>query len=488
MKTYRNTALFLASLLLLATAASCGDTQEDTSDTTARSEVTETEIDASTEEDALAPLGEKDLAGRTFTILDANDYPTAHLNMPGEISGEVINDGLYNRNAAIEARYNTKIAYVQIQGAAAGIGELRNSVMANDASYDAVISCLLGGALSTAATEGILLNLLEVPYMQLDKNHYCTLLNNGLQLNGRMYYTTGDFAPSIYQSPFCIYLNQKLLNDYDIKTDFFTLVRDGKWTLDELYAVTKGQSQDLNQDGKYYAEDDFFGLAHHGITLTTNAFLCGAGIKLSEEKDGTLVVDIMNEHTITVTDKLTDVMEECKWNDMGMVEAGAFKEGRALALCHQAGTASVHLRDMENDFIILPMPKYDAAQDSYYSLFNAWNDAFLSIPVTADAEFTGFMTEALALYSRKHMRPLAYETTMKDKAMRDENSAAMLDIIYDTIYLDFNLLYNFGGTTDMMRDVIIDDKDFASSYQKNENVMNKSITEFSETWLRAIEE
>ncbi len=488
MKNNRNTALFLLSLLLLTTAASCGDTQGDTSDTAAIGGVTENETDAVIEADVLAPLGEKDLAGRTFTILDANDYPTSHLNMPGEISGEVINNGLYNRNAAIEARYNAEIAYVQIEGAAAGIGELRNSVMANDASYDAVISCLLGGALSTAATEGILQNLLEVPHLQLDQNHYSTLLNNGLQLNGRMYYTTGDFAPSIYQSPFCIFLNQKLLNDYDIKTDFFTLVRDGKWTLDELYAVTKGQAQDLNQDGSLYAEDDFFGLAHHGITLTTNAFLCGAGIKLSEEKDGTLIVDIMNEHTITVTDKLTDVMEECNWNDMGMVEAGAFKEGRALALCHQTGTASVHLRDMEDDFIILPMPKYEEAQDSYYSLFNAWNDAFLSVPVTADAEFSGFMTEALALYSRTYLRPLAYETTMKDKAVRDEDSAAMLDIIYDTIYLDFNVLYNFGGTTDMMRDVIVNDKDFASSYQKNEKTMNKAIADFTETWNREIEE
>lgn len=45
------------------------------------------------------------------------------------------------------------------------------------------------------------------------------------------------------------------------------------------------------------------------------------------------------------------------------------------------------------------MPKYDENQDSYHSFCNAWMDAFIVIPKTADPEFVGFITEAMDYYS-----------------------------------------------------------------------------------------
>ena len=61
---------------------SCGDTSVTEAETTkVQSEST---IGDGTEFDRLDELGEKNFDGRVFTILDANDHPEMHVNLPGE--------------------------------------------------------------------------------------------------------------------------------------------------------------------------------------------------------------------------------------------------------------------------------------------------------------------------------------------------------------------------------------------------------------------
>ena len=54
-----------------------------------------------------------------------------------------------------------------------------------------------------------------------------------------MYYTTGDITPTLYQMPACVYINRSLLDKYNIDTNFYELVTTGKWTVDELYSLTR---------------------------------------------------------------------------------------------------------------------------------------------------------------------------------------------------------------------------------------------------------
>lgn len=51
-----------------------------------------------------------------------------------------------------------------------------------------------------------------------------------------------------------------------------------------------------------------------------------------------------------------------------------FKEDKALFLQHKLESAAVHLRDMENSYLVLPSPKADEEQ-ARYNVINRWYPA-----------------------------------------------------------------------------------------------------------------
>ena len=54
----------------------------------------------------------------------------------------------------------------------------------------------------------------------------------------------------------------------------------------------------------------------------------------------------------------------------------------------------------------------------------------LSVPITTDFDFTGLITEALAYESITTITPAFYDLTLRVKNTRDDESEAMLDIIF----------------------------------------------------------
>ncbi len=479
----------ISALLILATLlTACGsngsapDTTDDSANTSTPSENPVT--------DRLDELGEHDFGKKKFTILDANDYPEWHVNMhDGTINGDIVNDALYERDLAIEDRYNVDIEYVQMTKAGVGIGAMKSSVLAGDDEYTMCISLIQGGNLGTVMADGVLANLCDNDYLSLDSDWWSKLFYKNLKLGDKLYFTTGDISPTMYQIAQCLYLNTRLAEDYKIDTDeICELVRGGKWTLDELILRTKGLNQDLNDDGVMDPYDDFFGLAINCNSTNNNLpyFVIDAGVSPSKlTADGkSIEIDLMNDRTLTVLDKVKNLaFDNNRFDDQWAYINKAFKEGRALFMYHYTESAQNFLRDMTDDYMVLPMPKGDANQDDYHTYVNCWADAFVAIPATADPEFAGVITEALAYYSWKNIRSKAYDLTYKQKTSRDENSAEMLDIVFNTLCVDFNYIYDFGGTYSSLADVASGKAQLASAMAANGERANTEIEKFVESWL-----
>lgn len=58
----------------------------------------------------------------------------------------------------------------------------------------------------------------------------------------------------------------------------------------------------------------------------------------------------------------------------------------------------------------------------------------------------------------------------------------MLDIIFETTYLDFNAIYNFGGTLDTVRLYLLDKAQLVSSMAAAETKVEAEIDKLIETW------
>ncbi|MGM9624636.1 MAG: hypothetical protein ACI3XM_02895 [Eubacteriales bacterium] len=487
----RSCSLFLAALAVLTAAlSSCGGDMPSVNGADTRNGETAQQTDQSTTEpeppDYFDELVTQEFAGRTYRILDANDHPEMHVNMPGDaINGDIVNDALFNRDITIEDRFGIDIQYEQVTGASKGTSNLRNSVLANEDVYTLCISTVLGGTLATLATDGTLHNLTELPCLSLDQKWWSSLMYDSMRLDNRMYFTTGDISPTMYQMAGCLFLNQKLLTNYDISTDFIQLVRDGNWTLDCLIETTKDLYIDVNNNGKEDLEDDIYGFINNDAgSLTTGLMLESAGVsicKLSE--DGSeLILNLDDPHTLDVIEKYSLLMTTIQSSELNSIINRIFKEDRALALIHYTETASVHLRDMESDYLILPMPKYDASQESYRTPVNGWADAFIGIPLTADPSFAGCITEALAYYSYQNIRPLAFEMTYKEKAARNQESAEMLDLVFDNCYMNFNTVYDFGGINTKLTSVLEGKAEYASAVASLKTKAEAALEKLMENW------
>ena len=117
-----------------------------------------------------------------------------------------------------------------------------------------------------------------------------------------------------------------------------------------------------------------------------------------------------------------------------------FRENRALFWIELI-YGVLQQRDMDADFGLLPMPKYDEKQEQYASYIHTINSSAVAVPITnSDADLTGRILEDRAYQSGLIVRPAYYDVTLKGKVSRDNDSGDMLDIIYYNVKLDMAVL------------------------------------------------
>ena len=465
-------AIVLALTMLLCVLVSCKkDKQEDI----ASSENT-VSTNQTAESDRLSELGSRDFGGMVFNVLDANDYPEMHVNYATEETRGVSNitDALYTRDIELKSMYNLDdIKYTTVMNAAKGIDDLRTQIQANTLEYDMVISTAVGstttsstgGTLAALAIQNMLRNLNEINYLSLDKEWWSPLIYKNMLLNNKIFFTTGDITPSLYQAPAAMYVNMVLLKNYHQDIDIFKIVEDGEWTFAKLNELTANISDDTNQDDIMSATDDFFGLAVQKNSLTVQDFVIGAGSAFSKVENNTLSVDLRNQTLGATVDNIKRLYPTMNFNygtnaDQQNVINVAFKTGKAIFLAHHLESAMFHLRDMEDDYAVLPYPKASTDQTQYLSHVSNWVDCFVAVPsaVSNDrVEFVGFMMEAMAAYSNKNLRPFIYESVLKYQRVNDAKSSAMIDVIMDGIVIDYAVIYDIGGLESICNNVVFND-------------------------------
>ena len=215
--------------------------------------------------------------------------------------------------------------------------------------------------------------------------------------------------------------------------------------------------------------------------------IAGCGVSLCTVEDDTLTVDLNTERTASVTEKLHELTVDIKYSLQQDVIDKAFKSDRGIALIHCLETAKTALRDMESDYIILPMPKYDTEQDGYRSMMSGWVNCFVGFPNYVDTDFVGFVAEALARESYTSVRPQTYDLVFKLKGVREEGSSEMIDIIFNTLYIDFCSVYDFAEIIATMQGVIFKGQPFASSMANRKKLLEKTVEKFIINWNEASE-
>lgn len=449
----KNISCLLLIAMLAGSLLSCGDTTttEDTTPVTDTTVSTETATDTETER-ILPDLPEQDFEGYTFRGL-VRGYVSTHWYTrdfyADEMTGETINDAVYTRNATLGERYNFEME--QLDGVSLGMeGYVRKTVQAGEDAMDIVIGTC---GLSSLVTEGYLVDLTTVPHIDLTKPWYDQNANDSLSISHKLFTTVSDLTVMDKDATWCILFNKPITNDLGLG-DFYEMVKEGKWTMDVMLSAMEAASIDLDGDGSMGAADQW---GNTGEQFNVMGYMVGGGAHCFTKDENDLpVVDVLSDRYIAAYEMahlLNDSPNLCMHagrfnNDWDLIDA-AFTEGRALFTF--VGMNRVTLfREMEMDFGILPAPKYDESQERYYDVVSSGNATFVSIPKSvSDLDRTGFITEALAAESLYTLTPAYYDITLKTKMARDVESAAMLDIIFDSRVFELGNFYGWGGIYDI---------------------------------------
>ena len=152
-----------------------------------------------------------------------------------------------------------------------------------------------------------------------------------------------------------------------------------------------------------------------------------------------------------------------------------FADGKALFYYEVLDVAN-RVRPYEIDFGILPAPKYDEAQENYLCNANGWCVSPIVVPkIVENPDRTGFIIEAIAETSKQYIVPVFYDKVLTGKALRDDDSADMLDLIVYSFVLDNADIYQWGNLDTQMRDGMTKGTDLSSIIAKNRSAFEKAI-------------
>ena len=218
--------------------------------------------------------------------------------------------------------------------------------------------------------------------------------------------------------------NENKLADLGLDTPY-QLVRDEKWTLDALSEYMKAGAN-LN-GGSTFAWNSSAAAEYGLATWTTgvSAFITGCGESfIDRNESGEPILGCRDDRFFGVLQKLAGM---CAKEGEFLLTSGSgvdhyetiFANRRALMLVAELKASSKY-RDIDFTFGIVPMPKYDESQESYYRY--RWQDTpMLCIPVTnSDPASTGVIMDAMAYISYDSVLPVFYENTMAQKQLRDK--------------------------------------------------------------------
>lgn len=450
----KKTISFLLLCAMLCAAAGCAsDSGSDTPDTTGNADATADTTPAETETEKILPdLPERDFEGYTFrgmTKGTASSHWSSRDFYAEEITGEAINDAVYNRNATVGEKYNFKMEEL---GAESGdpVSDARKAVQAGENSFDVILA---GNSINPMITDGMLLDLNAMPYMDMTRPWYDQNANESLSIGHKLFVSCGELNIMDNDATWSILFNKAMAEDLGFDS-FYDMVKAGTWTQDVLLSAMEAASIDLNGDGQRDAADQW---GNVGEGFDVMGYMIGAGARcFTKDADDMPVFDALSERYVDAYAKasaINDNTDICltitkaggNWDVLDNV----FTEGRCLF--SYVGLNRVTLfRDMEADFGILPTPKFDEAQEEYHNVVSTWGANFFAVPkTTEDMERTGIILEALSAESMYTLTPAYYDVTLKTKAARDEKSSAMLDIIFASRVFELGNFYGWGGIFDL---------------------------------------
>ena len=479
MKFRRALALILSALLLCSFLPACSESAENQDDPG-------TKTDAPNGSDASVPSPEieaedEDAKPEYYNMLPAEDFDGWKLTIANdglsseyfsgfcvdELTGDVFNDGLYNRRVAVQDKYNVVIEETN-NGAANGI---RQSVTSGsgDVGFGYVLTASCMGLISA----NYVLPITDLPTVDMSKPYWDKGAQQTLTFFDKMFFGYCDIGWDHYESMAVLFYNGFLLVNSGLSDSPYDLYMEGKWTLDRMYDMMNAVVQDADGDGKMTSGKDIFGWSGREFEYLPSLYSSNLRLVRYDETADTYVMDVTQDAVMAVGDKLNAIINDPNLSVPGRNDEtrNMFKDGKCLFYSRLLGDFR-NLRDKEDDYGIICYPSLEENTDGMVYVQQPY--AILVPSDCPDTARIGTMLEALAAYTYDNVLDDYIQKTVIGKGARDQQSAELLEKFITIRAFDLCYAFNVFAPIDAYG-LGVKGGNYASAQQRQSKVFAKSV-------------
>jgi len=391
------------------------------------------------------------------------------------LNGEPINDAVWERNNFISEKLNVQIT---AEDSTDPYNAVLGAVQAGDDVYQ-----LVGGYKNGCAVpllkQGVLRDWNDLTELDLTGEWWNAEAINKLSVQGRQYMMSGSILMSEIDDTLAMVYNKDLQEEFGLD-DIYGLVEDGKWTLDKMSAMVEQVSVDLDGDGTMTFGSDLFGYAQDPASMTFNWCFSLDLLNGRFTEENTYDWNLNMERVATSLEQMAQMMSGDNTNTETNYYDGldVFAEGKIYIYAIILSALEI-IREMEDDFGIIPYPKLEESQSQYYNHVGS-SSPILVLPITnvSDDSRTAAILHALAVSSHHYVRPVYFENVLKGKLSRDPQTQVMLDIIQKSATYDLGYLAGFTPLSVISNMIQQKKTDFASAWKSSEKNVTTNMNKF----------
>ena len=380
------------------------------------------------------------------------------------IGGGVVSDAVYERNLAVEEQLGVKFLFESEDTDTKAIETFANRAYAGDTSIDIVsvgtYVCM------TPALAGHYLNLNDIDHINLEKHYWNQDYNEMMTFteNDLQFVATCPAAISMFRRGYLTIFNRDLFEDHHLP-NLYEVVKKGDWTLEYQYNLIKDIYVDKNGNSQRDLGDTY------GMMLTSlidvDCYPVASDIHLvTTNVDGDLVYNAdaynrlveMSEQVSQLCNANGTHLINVNVNGTSMTPHEQFCEQNVLMVTTMFGNMETSLESLAAiNYGIAPMPKLTKNQTKYGTYIQDQVSCFGISSAIVDEDrqaVLGAVLESLAYHSYNIIRPAYYNSTLSLRFMKDPESAAILDTMFESISFDFVYATGLADVRDSMRSVI----------------------------------
>ncbi len=439
-------AVILMLLLLIPSVISCAKT-ENNEETTAPA-LTEAPGGADTTETKASDYYDNPVPetirfdGEVIKFLYWSDVENPEFFVEDQ-TGEAVNDAIYKRNSRVEEQLGVTLEFTGTPGNNKNqkdfINKCINSTQSGADAHDFFCGYSMTGA--PLMCEGIAQDLTQYEIIDFNKPWWPASLISKAKIKDGIYFASGDISTNFLYMMYCCTFNKDLFANVHVQDSkvLYDLVDNQQWTLDKLIEYSTGVYLDSDGDSTLGTGDrvGFFlcGEVHY------DAFYTGCDLYTvvpSDEGSVRLSDDLFSEKTQAVLDKLCDFMHNS--GDAYLSTTNIFTTNQAVFTIDRAQIATKKLTNAVFSYGMLPVPKYDAEQEDYYTCMAFPFTTYVLSTASTNPKAAAATFELMAYQSYISITPALFEEAMKTRYADGSEDSRMFDIIRESVVIDLGRL------------------------------------------------